>query len=76
MVVAAIAGAAGILLGMVGLECVSAMEESKTKLWTGRCGGILLLLAGKKLCDSCWTLEWNKVHFDGVRVLCDENGSD
>ena len=53
MVVAAIAGAAGILLGMVGLECVSAMEESKTKLWTGRCGGILLLLAGKKLCDSC-----------------------
>jgi len=49
MVVSAIAAAAGIFAGLLGLDCVSAMGEgSKSKLWTGRVGGIFMLLAGRK----------------------------
>ena len=52
MCLSAIAAAAGVVASLLGLECVSAMEESRTKTWTGRSGGILMLLSGQLLCKQ------------------------
>lgn len=41
-----IASVLGVIAGAVGLECIAIMKASKAKVWTGRGGGISMLLAG------------------------------
>jgi len=45
MVLAFISALAGMVTGAVGLECVGAMKPSKAKVWTGRSGGMCMILA-------------------------------
>jgi len=49
MCVATIAAVAGVVAGALGLHCIRVMEGSKGKVWSGRGGGILMILAGKIL---------------------------
>jgi len=46
MCLAFIAALAGVIAGAVGLECIGMMKASKGKTWTGRSGGICMILAG------------------------------
>ena len=47
MVIATIAGVFGLITAILGLDCVAAMQGSSAKVWTGRSGGILMILAGE-----------------------------
>lgn len=45
MCLAFIAALCGVITGAVGLQCIALMKESKGKVWTGRSGGISMILA-------------------------------
>jgi len=45
MVLALLTSLCGVITGSVGLQCITMMKESKSKMWTGRSGGGSMLLA-------------------------------
>jgi len=47
MVIATIFAFLGIITAILGLDCVRAMQGTKAKVWTGRSGGICMILAGE-----------------------------
>uniref|UniRef100_H2Z188 Claudin n=1 Tax=Ciona savignyi TaxID=51511 RepID=H2Z188_CIOSA len=46
MCLSAIAAVAALAAGTIGLHCIKVMEGTKAKTYTGRGGGILMMLAG------------------------------
>ena len=46
VVLSLICAFSGVVAGMLGLQCIAVMQGSKHKVWTGRGGGILMILAG------------------------------
>merc|ERR1712012_1485269 len=46
MVLALICSFGGIVAGALGLQCIAVMHGSKVKVYTGRSGGVLMILAG------------------------------
>jgi len=46
MVLALICSFGGIVAGALGLQCIAVMQGSKVKVYTGRSGGVLMILAG------------------------------
>ena len=47
MVFATILAFLGIITAILGLDCVSAMQGTTAKVWTGRSGGGCMILAGE-----------------------------